>query len=67
MDKKARLKLVYGVFVAKGSGQMELETVEEEMERQGHVGWSSQEVHKTLDMLVLLKLLQKDGPAWKLK
>ena len=65
-DSKARLKLVYAVFVA-GTGALAQTAVAAQLESQGH-SWTDGETLKTLNMLVVLKLLQKDDTdTWRLK
>ena len=66
MDNKARLKLVYAVFVDRATGTLTLPEVQQELATR-ELEWTNSEVKKTLDMLVVLKLLQKDGDGWKVK
>ncbi len=63
IDSKARLKVVYGVFV-KTPGTLSLDQVVNEL---GAAEWTLQETEKTLNMLVVLKLLQKIDNKWGIK
>jgi hypothetical protein len=63
IDSKARLKVVYGVFV-RSPAALSLEEVLLELGAE----WTAQEAEKTLNMLVVLKLLQKTGAdRWGIK
>ncbi len=62
-EQKARLKVVYGVF-ARRAGALTLDEVVLEL---NSAEWPAEEAEKTLNMLVVLKLLQKTGDTWAMK
>lgn len=63
---KAKLKLIYGVFVNKDAGSA-LNAAEVLRELGDSAEWTAPEVHRTLNQLVTLKLLQRDGDKWCVK
>ncbi len=63
---KAKLKVIYGVFVNKDAGSA-MNAVEVLRELGDGAEWSAPEVQRTLNQLVTLKLLQRDGDKWCVK